>query len=256
MNFGTIGKGGDARLLRAGKHNLREMPVPAADPARSHMNVVLRGPGSAWEVRALAVRLREDMGIEPKRKDATIAAEILFSLPAGMAIDTSSYFAECVAWVEGAFGADGVFSAVVHYDEPNPHLHVLMLPVRHGIWRSSGVFGRKPEVHALQGDFFRQVASKYGLTRSPGGLTAADKRRVEADVLRAMRERDDAAMHSPLWLLLRARIAADPVPFAEMLGVAVAKCMRTTAEIFTSRGKGSLTPIGVEALATNDSYPV
>jgi hypothetical protein len=253
MAFRTIGRGGDGRLLAAGKHNLREMHVPAADAACSHLNVVLRGPRTAREVRALAVQLRERLGIQPKRKDATIAAEILFSLPAGTAIDTNSYFAECVAWVEGAFGADGLFSAVVHYDESKPHLHVLMLPVRHGIWRSSDVFGRKPEVHALQDDFFRQVASKHGLTRSPGGLTAADKRRVEAEVLRVMRERCDPAIHSPVWLLLRARIAADPVPFAELLGVIVAKRMRTMAEIFTSRGKGLQTPIGVEALATTDS---
>jgi hypothetical protein len=129
------------------------------------------------------------------------------------------------------------------------------------VWRSSDVFGRKPDVHALQDDMFRQVASKYGLSRSPGRLTAAERRRVEADVLHAMRECGDPVMRSPVWQLVRASIAADPVQFAELLGVVVQKRMRTVAEIFTSRGRGSATaepstPIGVEALETTDTYPV
>lgn len=123
LRCATIGDGGEARLLAAAKHNLRETGGAHIDSTRSGLNVVMAGPTTASGLVQLAADTRKAAGIVLKRKDATIAGELIFSLPQRTSVDTEAYFQECLAWVGKTFGADAVLSAVIHFDEAAPHAH-------------------------------------------------------------------------------------------------------------------------------------
>jgi hypothetical protein len=235
----TLGKGGDARLLAAAKHNLREIPCLAAEAARSPLNQILRGPETATAVAELAQQRRTDFGFVRRRKDDTIAAEMIFSLPPQTRLDISSYFATCLDWVLRRHGPPVVLSAVVHRDEVAPHMHVLMLPVWNGTWMKSAVFGGRKELKALHDQFFSDVGFSFGLRRAPARQTPAQRGSTERAVVGALAADAAPCMQCSTWPVVRDLIAANPVPFAEVLGIEVSVSQRTMAQIFTSTGKGS-----------------
>lgn len=238
MRCATIGEGGEARLLAAAKHNLREIGGEHIDASKSHLNVVMAGPATASGVVQLAASRRQATGIVLKRKDATLAGEIIFGLATTTSIDTSAYFKAAMEWVAGTFGADAVLSAVVHYDEAAPHAHILIQPVRNGQWRASDVFGRKPELKTLLDAFYRDVAAGFGLKRAPERLAAADRRALVQDVFAHLKAVAAPVMRCPTWAVVRDQIAKDPIPFAEQLGVPIKRRLKTMAQLKVSAGKG------------------
>ena len=246
-------KGGGI-ITVAARHNKRviqaEMGATGSiDPTRSFLNETLAGPSTAADVGQLAKDLMTMAGVTRLRKDAVMGLEIVFSLPPGHAIDDRAYFTDCAAWA-GRYLGGVILSADVHHDEAAPHCHVLLLPLIDGRMAGSDMLGGKQMLMTLQKQFHLDVAGRYGLDKAPARLSGASKQAASTAVLKRLRETGDKALQSKLWATMRDVIERDPAPFLVALGIelqAPTKKLRTMAQIFTSKGKGSTkeaNPIG------------
>lgn len=83
---------------------------------------------------------------------------------------TEDFFRDCLQFHQLHFGH--IVSAVIHYDETTPHLHVVSVPLTaDGRLSAREIVGNKQNLSRLQDEFFEQIGKDYGLergTRSDG----------------------------------------------------------------------------------------
>lgn len=78
--------------------------------------------------------------------------------------ENDRFFRDCLKFHESHFGH--IISAVVHYDETTPHLHVISVPLtKDGRLSARDVIGNKSKMSKTQDSFFEQVGRGYGLER-------------------------------------------------------------------------------------------
>lgn len=78
--------------------------------------------------------------------------------------ENDKFFRDCLKFHERHFGH--IISAVVHYDETTPHLHVISVPLtKDGRLSARDVIGNKAKMSKTQDQFFEQVGRGYGLAR-------------------------------------------------------------------------------------------
>lgn len=78
--------------------------------------------------------------------------------------ENDKFFRDCLKFHERHFGH--IISAVVHYDETTPHLHVISVPLtQDGRLSARDVIGNKAKMTKTQDQFFEQVGRGYGLAR-------------------------------------------------------------------------------------------
>lgn len=74
------------------------------------------------------------------------------------------FFKDCLQFHQERFGH--IISAVVHYDETTPHLHIISVPLtKDGRLSARDVIGNKAKMSKTQDQFFEQVGRSYGLAR-------------------------------------------------------------------------------------------
>lgn len=74
------------------------------------------------------------------------------------------FFKDCLQFHQEHFGH--IISAVVHYDETTPHLHIISVPLtKDGRLSARDVIGNKAKMSKTQNAFFEQVGRGYGLER-------------------------------------------------------------------------------------------
>lgn len=74
------------------------------------------------------------------------------------------FFKDCLQFHQERFGH--IVSAVIHYDETTPHLHVISVPLTPDNRLSArDVIGNKAKMSKTQDSFFEQVGKSYGLER-------------------------------------------------------------------------------------------
>lgn len=74
------------------------------------------------------------------------------------------FFKDCLQFHENHFGH--IISAVIHYDETTPHLHIISVPLTPDNRLSArDVIGNKAKMSKTQDSFFEQVGRSYGLAR-------------------------------------------------------------------------------------------
>lgn len=74
------------------------------------------------------------------------------------------FFKDCLQFHQEHFGH--IISAVIHYDETTPHLHVISVPLtQDGRLSARDVIGNKFKMSKTQDAFFEQVGRGYGLER-------------------------------------------------------------------------------------------
>lgn len=74
------------------------------------------------------------------------------------------FFKDCLQFHQEHLGH--IISAVVHYDETTPHLHVISVPLtKDGRLSARDVIGNKTKMSKTQDAFFEQVGRGYGLQR-------------------------------------------------------------------------------------------
>ena len=243
---------GSGKVLAASRHNKRLIQAEQGadshiDAARICLNLSLHGPDSPEAVARLAKERMAAAGVRPQKKNAVLALEHVFSLPANTDIDLKAYFNDCVQWVARNFGGlDNVLSADVHLDESAPHLHVLILPLVDGRMNGSDLFGNRQRLQFLHNDFHAAVAGRYGLAKALARLQGRVKEKTIDNVIKHIQATNDTALTSALWPLIRDWIARDPAVCAQVLGLEVTKTadkpQRLMEQIFTSKGKGSNKP--------------
>lgn len=78
--------------------------------------------------------------------------------------ENDKFFQDCLKFHNEHFGH--IISAVVHYDETTPHLHVISVPLtKDGRLSARDVIGNKAKMSKTQDQFFEQVGKSYGLER-------------------------------------------------------------------------------------------
>lgn len=79
-------------------------------------------------------------------------------------VENDKFFQDCLKFHESHFGH--IISAVVHYDETTPHLHVISVPLtKDNRLSARDVIGNKSRMSKTQDAFFEQVGRGYGLER-------------------------------------------------------------------------------------------
>lgn len=78
--------------------------------------------------------------------------------------ENDQFFQDCLKFHNDHFGH--IISAVIHYDETTPHLHVISVPLtKDGRLSARDVIGNKSKMSKTQDSFFEQVGRGYGLAR-------------------------------------------------------------------------------------------
>lgn len=78
--------------------------------------------------------------------------------------ENDKFFRDCLRFHERHFGH--IISAIVHYDETTPHLHIVSVPLtQDGRLSARDVIGNKARMSKTQDEFFEQVGRGYGLER-------------------------------------------------------------------------------------------
>lgn len=78
--------------------------------------------------------------------------------------ENDTFFRDCLKFHERHFGH--IISAVIHYDETTPHLHIISVPLtQDGRLSARDVIGNKAKMSKTQDSFFEQVGKGYELAR-------------------------------------------------------------------------------------------
>lgn len=237
------------RLRAALKHNRRELNMRGPshaniDQTKSDQNFsVFQGEPTAKAIDDLYVALEQYEVNKKKavRKDAILAIEIVFSIPASRTdIDIQQYFAEAFDWACKSYTPLRPLSAEVHLDEAHPHLHVIFSCIEPDRLLGSRLYASPNENRKREKDFEVRVGLKYNI-RLRQKLRKAEKSVVVQDVMAALTDKCDPILQSQLLPLMRTFVEQDPWLFAEILGVEVKvspPAERTFTQIMTSKGKG------------------
>lgn len=246
----TRGNRKPCTLLGAARHNLRKInaelgPGSTIEHSRSVLNVVLLGPETPEGINDLLKINTKNAGIDMStlRRDYVQAVEIMISLNSNLSVEYLAFFSACATWASLHFGDENVLSAIVHFDEAKPHIHILISPIVRGKVAGSSLINRGSLMRQRQA-FQEHVAEKYGLQLPPARLTLRDQLEAADQVFGHL-----AATHSPLltdkaWQSIKLAIRKDPVSFIADYGIDLeiksqTKKMRTSTDIFTSKGKGA-----------------
>ena len=227
VRFKTAGSKNKNIVLHAARHNRREIATELEgkdhgriDPFRTHLNRRIHGPATAADTAALAQKLMDSAGCKV-RANAARVLEIVFSLSSRPKIDENAYFSECVGWAADNFGGlENVLCADVHRDQQNPHLHVLIVPIKgNRLAATEMMSGHIKRLNELNTDFFERVAKRYGLRQGVPQPLGRSKRDVAADVVRLLIDLRDQATASENWPAIRAAIEASPFGLADRLRI-------------------------------------
>lgn len=78
--------------------------------------------------------------------------------------ENDKFFQDCLKFHNEHFGH--IISAVVHYDETTPHMHIISVPLtKDNRLSARDVIGNKAKMSKTQDSFFEQVGKSYGLER-------------------------------------------------------------------------------------------
>lgn len=103
------------------------------------------------------------------RSNSVIALDAIYTASGDFFKDKSTeecnqYFRDCLQFHQRKFGH--VVSAVIHYDETTPHLHILSVPLtQDGRLSAREIVGNRANLSRMQTEFFEQVVKGYGLER-------------------------------------------------------------------------------------------
>lgn len=93
--------------------------------------------------------------------------------------ENDQFFRDCLEFHQRKFGH--VISAVIHYDETTPHLHILSVPLTHdGRLSAREIVGNRANLSQMQTEFFEQVGRGYGLERGVQMDGQEKKKRITA----------------------------------------------------------------------------
>lgn len=93
--------------------------------------------------------------------------------------ENDQFFRDCLQFHQRKFGH--IISAVIHYDETTPHLHILSVPLtQDGRLSAREIIGNRANLSRMQTEFFEQVGKEHGLERGIQMDGQEKKKRITA----------------------------------------------------------------------------
>lgn len=155
------------------------------------------------------------------RSNSVVALDAIYTASGDFFKDKSTeecnqYFRDCLQFHQRKFGH--VVSAVIHYDETTPHLHILSVPLtQDGRLSAREIIGNRANLSRMQTEFFEQVGKEHGLERGiqmdgqekkqhisaqehrlqeiQGQLQAAERQVREIEARRRVAQKDTEDLH-------------------------------------------------------------
>lgn len=118
------------------------------------------------------------------RSNSVVALDAIYTASGDFFKDKSNeeknqFFRDCLEFHQRRFGH--VISAVVHYDETTPHMHILSVPLTHdGRLSAREIIGNRTKMSQMQTAFYEQVGKGYGLERGVQMDGQEKKKRITA----------------------------------------------------------------------------
>lgn len=118
------------------------------------------------------------------RSNSVVALDAIYTTSGDFFKDKSTeecnqYFRDCLQFHQRKFGH--VVSAVIHYDETTPHLHILSVPLtQDGRLSAREIIGNRANLSRMQTEFFEQVGKEHGLERGIQMDGQEKKKRITA----------------------------------------------------------------------------
>jgi hypothetical protein len=222
-----------AKLKQADKlrlaigHNMRtDGRDPAhVDRSRTHLNRILRGGNSFENIKSHSDSLMATI-TKTLRWDFIRWNEVVISLPANSGINEAQFFIDSVEWCELCFEVP-ILSAIVHNDEDNPHVHVILLPLFNGGMKGS-TFCKMNRYWPMQNSFNDQVGKRYGLSVPKPKTVHSRVAREQAAVECIIRMKATIQNQSPeFWDAIRQTAITNPAALMKHYGVEYQRSTRT-----------------------------
>lgn len=118
------------------------------------------------------------------RANSVVALDAIYTASKDFFKDKSTeecnqYFQDCLQFHQRKFGH--IVSAVVHYDETTPHMHILSVPLtQDGRLSAREIVGNRANLSRMQTEFFEQVGKSYELERGIQMDGQEKKKRITA----------------------------------------------------------------------------
>lgn len=118
------------------------------------------------------------------RANSVVALDAIYTASKDFFKDKSTeecnqYFQDCLQFHQRKFGH--IVSAVVHYDETTPHMHILSVPLtQNGRLSAREIVGNRANLSRMQTEFFEQVGKSYELERGIQMDGQEKKKRITA----------------------------------------------------------------------------
>jgi hypothetical protein len=222
---------GKARSLDAAEaHNRRKIPVELSafahiDPSKSTSNHELISLGGmSLEDAILAILNQAGVDLKDrtnKRKDKAYAIEWLFTVTLGYPGNHLHLYADCLSWLESYFSNCPLVHAVIHYDENEPHMHVIMVPLEGNRLPASDLLSYKGASKARLNSLYAAVGAKHGLIAHTK-LTGAMKKAAAAAVIEDFERRGIPIVLQNAWSPMKTCIKNSPDGFLDPLGISIA----------------------------------
>lgn len=172
MSFGIVRvqkfKAQGVRGIQSHDHRERESRTnPDIDKERISQNYALvESPD--WN-KAISERLSTLESTKAVRKDAVVMVQLMVTSDHDFFKSLTpekekAFFEESLRFIQERYGAENIFSAIVHKDEKTPHMHVNLTPIRERRLTAKEIFNRA-DVTSLHTDFFQAVGQKWNLKR-------------------------------------------------------------------------------------------
>jgi hypothetical protein len=224
-------KGPAHTLAMAEAHNRRKIPVEIStfahiDPSKSALNRELISLNEvSLEDTILDVLNKRGVDLNHrtnKRPDKGYAIEWLFSVTVGYTGNHLELYADCLSWLESYFPDCPLVHAVVHYDENEPHMHVIMVPLDGNRLPASELLSYKGGSKTRLNSLYAAVGAKHGLIARTS-LSGAIKRAAAKAVIEALELRGIPTVLQNVWPPMKTCIQNSPDGFLDLLGIQIAQ---------------------------------
>jgi hypothetical protein len=214
-------------LSKAEAHNARKIPIELQpngriDSSKSHCNKVIV-PIEYESLEGKVKKIISDAGINIEsgrysRSNKGLAIEWLFTVTPGFECAYIDLYKKALEWLQKLLPNCPIVYAIIHFDEADPHMHVVMVPLQGERLPASKILGFKGVSRARIIDLYEQVGKKFGLSH-PVRLTGAAKKRAAELTIKVCERFDYCKILGRMWQPLVMAINSRPEPFMDALGI-------------------------------------
>ena len=208
-------------------HNARKIPIELQpngriDSTKSIHNTVIESI-DCGSLEEKVKRIISDAGINLesgryKRPNKGLAIEWLFTVTPGFECDYVELYKKTLDWLRKWLPNCPIAYAIIHFDEADPHMHVVMVPLDGKRLPASKILGYKGVSRARVIDLYEQVGKKFGLSH-PARLTGAAKKRAAELTIKVCERFSYRNKLGKMWQPFVMAIQSRPEPFMDALGI-------------------------------------